>query len=87
MRRLVRPPKSTFKVGQRVSVDGDAAGDYVGTVIQTHGRLTKHVDAFTDDVDTRPGVSVRVDWWDGSPVDYPMEIDAWDSETTLRDEV
>jgi hypothetical protein len=78
-RRIVRPPKSSYRVGQRVRVDGDAGGDYKGRIIETHGKLTKTA-PYDDTLVSEPGVTVQVDWWDGVPVDYDMKIEAWDSE-------
>ena len=90
-RRIVRS-LSAFRKGQAVRVDGGAAGDYFGTVIKTHNHMTKTVSAYTDETDTRPGVTVRVTFWDGvehnGPDDSafaPFEIIAWDSETTAWD--
>ena len=82
-RILVRKPfNSKFKVGHNVHVDGDAGGDYKGRVIETHRALTKAVRSHSpEELDTQPGVTVEVWWWDGSEIDYPMEIVAWDSET------
>lgn len=79
MRRYVRPPRSKYRVGQSVRVDGGAGGDYKGRVIETHGKLEK-IRFDYEDTETHPGVTVKVSWWDGSPIDYDMEIIAWDSE-------
>jgi len=79
-RRIVRLPKSIYKVGDKVTVEGDAGGDYRGKVVATHGKVTKPRSSYDDTLETKPGVTVQVTWWDGSPVDYDMKIDAWDSE-------
>lgn len=80
-RILVRGSK--FKVGQRVRVDGDATGDYVGRVTQTHVALEKLVSSFEHQTAKKPGVTVLVSEWEGMAIDYKMEIVAWDEETSL----
>jgi hypothetical protein len=82
-RRIVRPPKSKFRVGQRVRVEADYTGDYFGVVTQTHPRLTKPASSRDDTSLTKPGITVRCDYWEG-PVDYLMEIDAWDDEAQVH---
>ena len=84
-RRIVRGSK--FRVGQRVIVDGDYNGDYIGRVVKTHIRLTKTPSIHDESTITAPGVTVLVDRWEG--VDYlgqcpgfeSFEIDAHDEET------
>ena len=79
MRRYVRPPRSKYNVGQVVKIDGDASGDYIGSVIETHGKLKK-ICLDYEGSKTQPGMTVKVSWWDGNYIDYDMEIIAWDSE-------
>ena len=84
-RRIVRGSK--FRVGQRVIVDGDYNGDYIGRVIKTHTRLTKTPSIHGEGTIIAPGVTVLVDHWEG--VDYlgqrpgfeSFEIIAHDAET------
>ena len=84
-RRIVRGSK--FRVGQRVIVDGDYNGDYIGRVVKTHIRLTKAPSIHDETPLTAPGVTVLVDRWEG--VDYlgqhpgfeSFEIIAHDAET------
>lgn len=80
-RRLVRG--SIFKVGEKVIVEGDFSGDYLGVVIKTHKALTKPIGGLDLDgtLQTHPGVTLRVTRWEGRDLDYNMEIVAWDSET------
>jgi len=88
-RRIVRG--SRFKVGQRVVVDGDSSGDYIGHVVETHFRLKKPA-IFGLQPNISPGVTVLVDYWDGSlyrgqnPGFESFEIIAYDKEVSLYDE-
>ena len=82
-RRILRGVSFTsrFRVGMLVLVDGG----YEGTVIKTENRITKTVDAYTDETATRPGVIVRVTKWNGMDISSnEMLIEAWDSETARR---
>jgi hypothetical protein len=81
--RIVRPPKAKFKFGDRVWVNCDYTGGYFGVVTEIVPRLTKSRSSQDETLDTRPGVHVKVDWWDGSPIDYDMAIEVWDDETEL----
>jgi len=81
MRRIVRPARSQFRVGDRVRVDGDYNGDYFGVVIEATGRLRKIADVHDMVEKTAPGVGVRVHRWEGQAVDF--EIIAFDTETQL----
>ncbi len=81
MRKIIatiRP--SQFRVGNLVTVDGDAAGGFYGEVIATHSRLEK-LDVCGELV-TAPGITLRVLSWDGTPVRHvdDMQIIAHDFE-------
>lgn len=88
-RRIVRGSK--FKVGQRVVIDGDSSGDYIGHVVETHFRLKKPA-IFGLQPKISSGVTVLVDYWDGSlyrgqsPGFESFEIIAYDEEVSLYDE-
>lgn len=80
-RKIIKTPRPPFKLGNRVHVDGDAGGDYKGKVTKILPALTKSASAYDDTPVTKPGVEVKVDWWDGSAIDYDMVIEAWNDET------
>ena len=77
-RRLVRPPRSRYRIGDPVIVDGDSAGDYHGTVIARIGALCKP-DRRTGQPVTQPGVVVAVHRWDSTP-EAGLQVTAHDQE-------
>ena len=85
MRRIIRLPKSKFKIGDRVRVESHYNGPYYGHVIFTHRQLTKTASSKDDTQLTKPGVTVKCTWWDG--IEDNIEIVAWDDETALCDEI
>ena len=83
-RRLIRPTRNAFKVGQFVTIDADAAGTFRGVVTEVHVSLARTVSSYDDTIASRPGVTVRVmqeEGFDLHPADW-YEIIAWDSEAT-----
>jgi hypothetical protein len=92
-RRIVRHRTldSRFKVGQHVTVQGHASGDYHGTVVATHRHLQLVVDTYTGRQATLPGVTVCVHRWEGVDHDgapgtahAPFDIVAHDGDTSRR---
>jgi len=80
-RRISRRPQPTFRIGNRVTVDGDYNGDYTGTVIEI-GRYTKAASLHEPNPQTKPGAVVLVDTWEGRYYvgDERFEVVAWDCE-------
>ncbi len=56
-RRLVRPHRSKFKVGQKVRIENDYCGDFVGTVVKIYQRLSVCTE---DGPKTGPGLWVKI---------------------------
>ena len=80
-RRLIRG--SRFHVGQRVRVQAEYTGDYLGVVTETHPHLLK--DDQDDHMVGKAGVTVKVDHYDGDDLapEMTFHIYAWDDETVL----
>ena len=85
-RRIIRTARiSTFKVGQRVIIDGGASGDIEGVVTETVDQLTKTISARNPSLATKPGIVARAYRWDGQEYSVAdnLLVEAWDAETRL----